>query len=248
MLARASIRRFRKDAVSEELLKKVLLVGQRTASPGGFQAYSLIIINDDDRRSRIAEITRQRFIEKAPVFILVCVDMRRFRMVLDRLGHDYHLKHGGGLYAKLYSIVEAAMVAQSMATAAHLMGLGSCFVGAVFYEMEKVSRLLRLPDGVIPLLGLCLGYPDEAPPLRPRWPLEIIVHKNTHREPTSEDIDGYLRLADEAMKREGYYQRYSGLETSYTEHLKWKTRASAWIEEHDKSARDFLIKNGLVLT
>lgn len=248
MLNRTSIRRFTGDAVAEDALNRILLVGQRAPSPGGFQAYSLIIVDDAEKLSKIGEATRQRFIAKAPVFILVCVDIRRFRMILDHLGHDYHLKHGEGLYAKLFSIVEASMVAQNMATAALLMGLGSCFVGAVFYAMKDVSEVLDLPQGVIPLLGLCIGCPKESPPLRPRWPLASIVHRNKYREITTEEIDNYLTLADEAMKREGYYQKYSGRETTYTEHLKWKTQATEWISEHDKSARDFLVQNGLALT
>jgi FMN reductase (NADPH) len=248
MLKRTSIRRFTKHAVGEDVLNRILLVGQRAPSPGGFQAYSLIIVDDAEKLSKIGEATRQTFITKAPVFILVCVDMRKFRKVLDHLGHDYHLKHGQGLYAKLFSIVEASMVAQSMATAALLMGLGSCFVGAVFYAMKDVSELLDLPQGVIPLLGLCVGYAEESPPLRPRWPLATVVHRNKYRETTTEEIDNYLRLADEAMEQEEYYQKYSGRETTYTEHLKWKTQATEWISEHDKSARDFLVRNGLALT
>ena len=248
MLKRVSIRRFKKDPVGEDALNKILLAGQRSPSPGGFQAYSIIIVDDTERLSKIGEATRQKFIAKAPVFILVCVDIRRFRGVLDRLGHDYHLKHGAGLYAKLFSIVEASIVAQSMATAALFMGLESCFVGAVFYAMEEISHVLDLPQGVVPFLGLCLGYPQEAPPLRPRWPLQTVVHRNKYRETTTEEIDRYLKLADEAMKREGYYQKYSEKETSHTDHLKWKTQNSEWIEAHDRSARNFLIRNGLALT
>jgi nitroreductase len=248
MLNRTSIRRFTRDAVPEDALNRILLVGQRAPSPGGFQAYSLIIVDDAEKLSKIGEATQQRFIAKAPVFILVCVDIRRLHMILDHLGHDYHLKHGEGLYAKLFSIVEASVVAQNMATAALLMGLGSCFVGAVFYAMRDVSQVLDLPRGVVPLLGLCIGHPEELPPLRPRWPLATIVHRNKYREITTEEIDNYLTLADEAMRREGYYQKYSGRETTYTEHLKWKTQATEWISEHDKSARDFLVQNGFALT
>jgi nitroreductase len=248
MLKRVSIRRFKRDRVREDILNKILLAGQRSPSPGGFQAYSLLVIDDAEKLSRISEVTRQRFITESPVFILVCVDIRRFRTMLDRLGHDYHLKHGAGLYAKLFSIVEASIVAQSMATAALLLGLGSCFVGAVFYALKEISEVLDLPRGVIPLLGLCLGYPDELPPLRPRWPLEIVAHRNKYKETTPEEIDNYVRLVDGAMEGEGYYRKYSGQETSYTEHLKWKTQASEWIEEHDRSAKEFLVRNGLGLT
>jgi FMN reductase (NADPH) len=248
MLGRVSIRRFKNEPVKENELDLILLAGQRSPSPGGFQAYSLIVVNDPDKRSRISKAIRQGFIEKAPVFILVCVDMRRFRAVLDRLGHDYHLKHGSGLYAKLFSIVEASMVAQNMATAALFMGLGSCFIGAVFYAMKEVSDILGLPQGVVPFVGLCFGYPDESPPLRPRWPIERVVHMNRYRDTTIDEIDNYLKLANEAMEQEGYYRKYSAKDASYGEHLKWKTQTSEWIREHDASAKEFLIRNDLSLT
>jgi FMN reductase (NADPH) len=247
MLKRVSIRRFKKGLIERSELERILLAGQRSPSPGGFQAYSLIVVSDREKRSRISEAIGQSFVKKAPVFILVCVDMRRFRAVLDRLGHDYHLKHGLGLYAKLFSIVEASMVAQSMATAALLMGLGSCFAGAVFYAMKEISDILGLPQGVVPLVGLCLGHPDESPPLRPRWPFECVVHMNSYYDTTKDEIDSYLKLANEAMEREGYYRKYSGRDISYKEHLKWKTQTSEWIREHDDSAKEFLIRNDLSL-
>jgi nitroreductase len=248
MLKRVSIRRFRKGLIKKNKLERILLAGQRSPSPGGFQAYSLIVVSDLKKRSRIGEAIGQGFVKRAPVFVLVCVDMRRFRAMLDRLGHDYHLKHGLGLYAKLFSIVEASMVAQSMATAALLMGLGSCFVGAVFYAMKEISDILGLPHGVVPLVGLCLGYPDESPPLRPRWPLECVVHMNRYHDVTKDNIDDYLNFANDAMENEGYYRKYSDKDTSYKERLRWKTRTSKWIREHDDSAKKFLIRNGLSLT
>jgi FMN reductase (NADPH) len=248
MLRRVSIRRFKKEPVKENDLDLILLAGQRSPSPGGFQAYSLIVVNDSKKRSRISEAVRQSFVKEAPVFVLVCVDMRRFRAVLDRLGHDYHLKHGSGLYAKLFSIVEASIVAQSMAAAALFMGLGSCFVGAVFYAMKEITDILDLPLGVIPLVGLCLGHPDESPPPRPRWPLRCVVHVNKYQDISTHEIDSYLKLANEAMEDEGYYRKYSGKDASYEDHLKWKTQSSEWIRKHDDSAKEFLIRNDLRLT
>jgi hypothetical protein len=71
---------------------------------------------------------------------------------------------------------------------------------------------------------------------------------NKYQDITKEEIDSYLKLANEAMEREGYYRKYSGKDTSYKEHLKWKTQTSEWIREHDDSAKEFLIRNDLSLT
>lgn len=184
---------------------------------------------------------------KAPLFILVCVDLRRFRKLLDHLGHDYHLKHGYGMYAKVFSIVDAVLAAQHVSTAALCYGLGTCFVGAIFYAMEEVAAAVGLPDGVVPLMGLCVGYPDESPPIRPRWPLEVITHRNGYRETREDEIEKYLRSAEQALRDEAYYKKYSRRDYGFRDHLVWKTKMSEWIKAHDEAVLAFMRKNGLTL-
>lgn len=73
------------------------------------------------------------------------------------------------------SIMDACFVAQNMTMAAECLGLGSVYIGFAFANDELIKEL-ELPKGVLPLTLLCVGYPDEHPPTRPRWPVSSILH------------------------------------------------------------------------
>ncbi|MCG8566545.1 MAG: nitroreductase family protein, partial [Desulfobacterales bacterium] len=69
---------------------------------------------------------------------------------------------------------------QNMMIAAESIGLGGVFIGGIRNDPSKVSTLLDLPDQVYPAFGLCLGYPDQDPPVKPRLPVESILHRETY--------------------------------------------------------------------
>src|SRR5699024_5801221 len=85
--------------------------------------------------------------------------------------------------------------------AAESMGLGGVYIGGVRLNIEKLSELLELPKYVIPLVGLCIGYPaEEKAQLKPRLPKEVVMHHNKYEEFSLEDIEDY----DQEMKT--YYE------------------------------------------
>ena len=58
---------------------------------------------------------------------------------------------------------------------AQALGLSSCWVGA-FEDATDLNRLFNLPDTLIPLIVLPVGYPDgNYPPQRPRLACEDIL-------------------------------------------------------------------------
>ncbi|WP_227454471.1 nitroreductase family protein [Escherichia coli] len=48
-------------------------------------------------------------------------------------------------------------------------------------NIEAVTKLLKLPQHVLPLFGLCLGWPADNPDLKPRLPASILVHENSYQ-------------------------------------------------------------------
>ena len=52
--------------------------------------------------------------------------------------------------------------------AAEELGLGFCYLGTVLYNTQSIAQLLDLPKGVVPVVTLCIGYPDEQPEAKPR--------------------------------------------------------------------------------
>lgn len=69
---------------------------------------------------------------------------------------------------------------------------------------NKVSDVLNLPDYCVPLVGLCLGYPDQDPPLKPRLPKEMVYAENACPSLNAEAVEAYNQaVADYYELRKG---------------------------------------------
>lgn len=49
--------------------------------------------------------------------------------------------------------------------------------------------MLALPEGVIPVTTVTMGYPDKLPPPTDRLPLEGVIHRERYHDYTPEAID-----------------------------------------------------------
>jgi nitroreductase len=224
-LRRRSIRRFSSKPVREVDVRKIVEVGQRAPTACNLQTYSVVWVRDAKLREKVLDacgVTGS--IRDAPIVFVICADVRRLGKVLDYLGYDHCLKHGYGYPIKLMSIMDASFMAENMTMAAESMDLGSVFVGSAFAN-DEVIKTLKLPRGVLPLTLLCVGYPDEKPPTRPRWSMSSILHIDYYRDPAEHEIEAFLKHMDRELKEEGYYQKYGdrGPTYRYSNHIKRKT-------------------------
>ena len=106
--------------------------------------HSLTIILEEDRRRELARAClRQRFIEEAPVSLIITAEFSR---ITNRYGKK-------GIY---YAYMEAGHVGQNVYLQAESLGLGTVVIGA-FYE-EDVSQALNLPEQHIPLYVMPVGH------------------------------------------------------------------------------------------
>ena len=78
-------------------------------------------------------------------------------------------------------------MAQNAMTAAESLGLGGVYIGGIRNSIEAVTELLQLPQHVLPLFGLCLGWPADDPQVKPRLPAALVVHENSY-QPVDADI------------------------------------------------------------
>ncbi|MGP0791023.1 nitroreductase NfsA, partial [Escherichia coli] len=78
-------------------------------------------------------------------------------------------------------VVDTAMMAQNALIAAASLGLGGVYIGGLRNNIEAVTKLLKLPQHVLPLFGLCLGWPADNPDLKPRLPASILLHENSYQ-------------------------------------------------------------------
>jgi hypothetical protein len=82
-------------------------------------------------------------------------------------------------------------------------GLGICYMGTTLFAMRGIAELLELPDHVLPVTSLVVGWPAEAPAQRDRLPATAWIHDERYQPPTAERID-----ADFALREQRGRQRY----------------------------------------
>ena len=200
---RRTIRHFRPDPIPEEDVALMLRAAQRAPTDATAQMYTLIRVHDRHLRHRLAELAgNQEHIRQCAEFFIVCLDVYRLQRLVEHRGGTFGM---GNRLALIFGTLDAALAAENLAVAAEMLGYGTCFIGGVQNAVDVIARLLRLPPGVLPICGLCVGVPDpahipERP--RPRLPQSLVVHEDVYHDYTPEDLEaGYKAMA--AISRSG---------------------------------------------
>jgi FMN reductase (NADPH) len=175
-----SIRKYTDQAIEPELLSELIAAGQAAATSSFLQGSTIVKISNPDTRSAIAKLAGgQSYVESAAEFMIFCADLKRPGNYCDEYDKSFE-----GDYTEHFIIatVDVALMAQSMVAAAESVGLGICYIGGIRNDPAQVAELLQLPKGVYPVFGLCLGYPDQDPEIKPRLPLSVVVKEEVYNE------------------------------------------------------------------
>ncbi len=186
-----SIRKYQDTVVPDELLEKILLAGTRASTTGNMQVYSIVVTTQPELKKQLWECHfKQDMVLQAPVILTFCADFNRFntwcRLRKAEPGYDNFLSF-------FTAAIDALLVSQNVAVAAEEAGLGICYLGTATYMADRIIEVLGLPEGVVPVTALVMGYPAEQPGLTDRLPLEGVIHRETYREYTPADIDDIYR-------------------------------------------------------
>lgn len=143
---RVSVRRFRPDAVPEDVLEALLEAARWAPSAGNLQPWRFYVVTREDRRRCLATAAfRQEFVGRAPVCLVVCADPER------------SASHYGDRGRYLYCLQDTAAATQNILLAATALGLGSCWVGA--FDENQVRACLNIPAHLKPVAIVPVGYP-----------------------------------------------------------------------------------------
>jgi len=163
---RRSIRAFTDEPVTDEEIKKLIDAARWAPSAGNIQPWDFIIVRDSKVKQGLCEAAlNQKFIEEAPVVIVVCASPMQSAQGYGSRGIN------------LYCLQDTAAATQNILLAAHAMGLSTCWVGA--FSEEEAKRVLGVPDGVRPIAIVPVGHAAERPRIRPRKQLTEIMHHET---------------------------------------------------------------------
>ena len=196
MMAHRSVRRYQEKALPEGLLEELVACGQHASTSSNMQAYTVIHVADPELKTELAGLCGdQAQIHQSAAFLVFCADLNRLRLAGDMQKAERF--DGDWGEALLIATVDAALVMQNVAVAAESVGLGICMIGAIRNHPAKAGELLGLPPNAYAVSGLCLGYPDESPSVKPRLPQEAVLHTDRYLDETAHRE--LLTHYDEAM-------------------------------------------------
>lgn len=196
-----SVRKYTPDPIPKEHLIEIVKAGQAAASSHFVQAYSIIRVTDRAKKDQIAELSRNPQVSDCAEFLLFCGDLKRLEYACKKQGTE--IAHDT-LENFIVAIADTALIAQNVITAAESLGYGGCFIGGVRNNPGPISELAGLPDKVFPLFGMCLGVPAVRNEVKPRLPVEAILHDNVYDE---QKYAALLDQFDDTMN--AYYQARS---------------------------------------
>jgi nitroreductase len=151
---RRSIRVFKKRAVEDEKLGRVLEAARLSPSARNMQDRRFIVVKDKTMREKLMKAAKnQTCVAQAPAVIAAC-----------GTGIDYVMSCG-----QLAHTVDVAIAVDHMTLQAVEEGLGTCWICA--FSEPEVRNILQIPDSMRVVALLPIGYPDEAPESRPRNPI-----------------------------------------------------------------------------
>lgn len=188
MKERRSIRKYSDRPVSEELINELLSVAMRASNTGNMQLYSVVVTRDEENKKKLSPAHfNQPMITEAPVVLTFCADANRFVKWAEQ-----RKAHAGfdNLQTFMTSSIDAMLFAEAFAEAAEEKGLGICYLGTTTYNADKIIDILNLPELVVPITTITVGYPKEPlPAVSERLPLEAVIHKEQYSDYSPESID-----------------------------------------------------------
>jgi nitroreductase len=174
------IRRYSDKPVDPELLRLVCACALSAPSKSDLQQRDIVIVENPKMRKAIADlIPDMPFIGKAPCFLVFLANGRRLPALSELRGKTFANDHIDLLFN---AVTDAALALGSAVTAADALGLATCPISVIRDHAAQIGEWLGLPERVIPLAGLCLGWPSDQGRMSPRLPLAMTVHRDRYDE------------------------------------------------------------------
>lgn len=173
-----TIRAFKDEAIPSEIFTILMEVARRTATSNGMQQYSIIRVTDQKLKEEIAKVCKQEYVATAPELLIFIVDQFRNYQIAKEKGID--ATNAGDMDRFFQGFTDATIAAQNVVNAAESFDLGTVYLGSILNDAEKICELLKLPKLTFPAVGLGIGYPNQAPQLKPRMDNRLKVFENEY--------------------------------------------------------------------
>lgn len=183
---RRTVRRYSQAPVSDEMLNAMLEAASQAPTTGNMQLYSVIVTRCEEGKQSLAPLHfNQPQVTGCPVVLTFCADFNRFVKWCEisdaEPGYD-------NFQSFMTAVIDTTIFAQQFCTIAEMNGFGCCYLGTTTYTAPEIAKVLNLPERVVPLITLSVGYPEGETRISDRLPVEAIMHTETYSDYTPERI------------------------------------------------------------
>lgn len=157
---RRSIRTYQDRPVDEAKVRDLLEAGMAAPSAVAKDPWHFVVVREAETKDRlVGQLPNGRMLAAAPVGIVVCGDLRR--------AHDENLS---------FLLQDCSAAIENILLAAQALELGAVWLGIHPREsrVRHVREVLGLPENIIPVSGIALGWPAEFPEPRTRYREEAV--------------------------------------------------------------------------
>jgi nitroreductase len=208
MMKRRSARNFKDQEIPEHIIEELLDAANNAPSGGNIQPISIILVQEAERRKELAEMVGdQPWVKNAPLSLIFCIDFFRIKKWASMFETDF--KGEKALSHFLIAYADLMCSAQNVVILAEDYGLGSVYIGTILDAIDKARKYFTIPEYVLPLMVLSIGYPKSVPKNVPKLKRDVIAHREKYRELSDDEIkmafeDKYGSFDDNL---ERYFQR-----------------------------------------
>ena len=166
IMTRTSIRAFTGQSVSSDTVEMLLRAGMAAPTAVNLQPWHFVAVTD---RAKLDEMRQAnphaKMLEQAPLAIVVCGDMNK---AMEGPGRDFWIQ-------------DCSAATENILLAAHALGLGAVWTGGhpIEERVNTLREILQLPENLIPLCAIVIGYPAENPEPKDKWKTENVSY-NTY--------------------------------------------------------------------
>ena len=185
-------RRYQARDVAPELLRLLCACALSAPSKSDLQQADILIVRDNERRGAIADLlSGMPWVREAPVFLVFLANGSRVPKISQMRDKPFPNDHFDLFFN---ATVDAAIVLATFLRAADAAGLGCCPISVIRDHARAVSELLALPEKVVPVAGMCVGWPAEEGGISPRLSLATTLRAERFSDSDlAAEIDAYDR-------------------------------------------------------
>ena len=172
-------RRYLERDIAPDLVRLLCACALSAPSKSDLQQADILVVRDRKKIHAIADLLPEMpWLRETPVFLVFLANGRRLPKISQMRGKPFPNDH---LDLFFNATVDAAIVMTTLLHAAEAVGLGCCPISVIRDHAAIISEMFALPEKVIPIAGMCLGWPAEKGGITPRLSLGTTVHEERFR-------------------------------------------------------------------